>query len=463
MNKNDIIHVPEKLEDLLGFSATCACGRTHSVELAFASIREGALDDLVPFARKTVGRSKDVVIIADRVTREICGDEAKRLLESDGHSVRVVLIPDGPGRRPHADEPGLQLVESALERGDLAVSIGSGTINDLTKLASFERGIPYITVATAPSMNGYTSAIAAIMRHGVKRTVECHQPRAVVADLEILRAAPHELVAAGLGDLESKPTATADFRLGGLLRGGYYCSAPEQVVFRAEARAAESAEGLSRGDPESIAALTEALILSGISMKLAGSSGPASGGEHLISHHWDMTAEEEGRIEGWHGAQVGVATIVTAALYERLEEVSPEDIDVDRIVAARLPRDDIERGIRKRHGARADEVIAEYFSKHLGDEDFTREIQKIRDEWDYLWRNLKEILRPASRVREILTSAGAPVTVTDLGLTRDHLRQSFIAAREIRSRYTVLDLAASLNLLEEIRDDVLNTSGCLGV
>ncbi len=461
-NSQDTAAMPTRLEDLLGFSTTCRCGRTHSVELAHASIRDGAMEDVVAFARDICPKS-NLVLVADRTTRKICGENVKRLLESDGHRAQFAIIPDGAGGRPHADATSLKLVESALEGVDFAVAIGSGTINDLTKLATFRKGIPYITVATAPSMNGYTSAIAAILERGVKRTIECHQPHAVVADLMIIRKAPAELIAAGLGDLESKPTATADFRLGGLLRGSYYCSAPERVVFEAEANAADSASGLSRGDPESIAALTEALILSGISMKLAGSSGPASGGEHLISHHWDMTAEGEGRIEGWHGAQVGVATIVTAALYDRLQAIDPQEIDTKKILASVLNRKEIEQQIHSRHGDWAEEVIPEYFAKHLSDTDLAREIEWIRGHWNDLWSKLSDILRPAARIRQILSQGGAPVTVSELGLTPEHLKHSFLAAREIRGRFTVLDFAADLGLLETLRDDVLRSSGSLAV
>ncbi|MBW2278994.1 MAG: iron-containing alcohol dehydrogenase [Deltaproteobacteria bacterium] len=376
MSRSETADVPTSLADLLGFSTDCSCGRTHAIDTRFAAIRRGAIEEVVPFVRD-IGRELSLVIVEDRVTRQIAGDRVVELLESDGHRVARCEVPDGAGGRPHADENRLELVEAALEGTDAAVSVGAGTINDLTKLASFNRSLPYVTVATAPSMNGYTSAIAAIMRAGVKRTVECHQPYAVVADLEILCRAPLELVAAGLGDLESKPTSTADYRLGGFLRDEYYCSAPEAVVFEAERRAAESAAGLKDGDPEAIAALSEALILSGLSMKLAGSSSPASGGEHLISHHWDMTANDENRVEFWHGSQVGVATIVTATLYERLAAIDPVTIDVGRLVAEQPTRSDIQRTINERHGDRANEVATEFFSKHLEDDALRTELERV--------------------------------------------------------------------------------------
>jgi len=444
----------------MGFSAPCRCGRTHSVEMRGVSIRPGALEDIVDCA-KEVGSRLQVVVVSDRVTREIAGERVEELLKKGGHSVRACKVPDGAGGRPHADDSGLAVVESALSGVDLAVAVGSGTVNDLTKLASYNRKIPYLVVATAPSMNGYTSAIAAVMQKGVKRTVDCHQPLWAVADLDILKAAPADLIAAGLGDLESKPTATADFRLSGRIRGGYYCPAPEGVVLDAEARVAEAAAGLKERDPEALALLTEALMLSGISMKLAGSSSPASGGEHLISHYWDMIAPDENRVEGWHGAQVGVATIVTATLYDFLQSIDPADIDVDALVAAHAPLEDLKSIVLSRHGHRAEEVWREFSKKYPTAERLRRELTAIREGWEELWTDVGTTLRPPERIRNILTAAGAPVTMGGLGLESGHLRRAFSAAREIRNRFTVLDLAADLGVLESRAGQLLQASGCL--
>ena len=457
---DDLADIPRRLDELMGFSAPCRCGKVHGCEMRGVSIRPGALEDIVDWA-KEVGSRLQVVVVADRVTWEIAGERVGQLLKKGGYTIRTCKVPDGAGGRPHADDSGLAVVESALAAADLAVAVGSGTINDLTKLASSNQKIPYLVAATAPSMNGYTSAIAAVMQKGVKRTVDCHQPLAAVADLDILREAPADLIAAGLGDLESKPTATADFRLSGRIRGDYYCSAPEGVVLDAEARVAEAAAGLQKRDPQALALLTEALMLSGISMKLAGSSSPASGGEHLISHYWDMIAPDENRVEGWHGAQVGVATIVTATLYQFLQSINPADIDVDALVAAHPPLEDLKSAIRSRHANRAEEVWEEFSKKHPTAEQLRAELCAIRDGWGELWADVGTTLRPPDRIRKILAAAGAPVDMGGLGLESGHLRRAFLTAREIRNRFTVLDLAADLGVLESRAGGVLQASGCL--
>jgi glycerol-1-phosphate dehydrogenase [NAD(P)+] len=457
---DSLADIPRRLDDLMGFSAPCRCGKVHAVDMRGVSIRPGALEDVVAWTGE-VGSRLRVVIVVDRITSGIAGERVETLLAKDGHSARMCQLPDGAGGRPHADDEGLAVVEAALEEVDLAVAVGSGTINDLTKLASYNKKIPYLVVATAPSMNGYTSAISAIMIKGVKRTLDCHQPLAAIADLDILQAAPLELVAAGLGDLESKPTSTADYRLGGRIRGAYYCPAPEGVVLDAEARVAEASGGLKRRDPEALALLTEALMLSGISMKLAGSSSPASGGEHLISHYWDMTAEEENRVEGWHGAQTGVATIVTATLYDFLQKIDPGTIDVEALVAAHRPFLELEKSIRDRHGLLAEEVLQEFEKKHPTADQLRERLIGIREGWADLWAEVGQTLRPPAQIKNILSAAGAAVTMGDLGLESGHLQRAFLAAREIRNRYTVLDLAADLGVLESRAGQVLQATGCL--
>ena len=455
-----IAHPPQQLENLFGYEQACACGRVHRVDLQGAELASGCLERVCEWAAH-LGAGLSLGLVSDDRTWQVAGERVERFLKRAGHRVRLCRLVDGAGGRPHADAESLAFVEREMAGQDLLVAVGSGTINDLCKLASFNLGRPYLAVATAPSMNGYTSAIAAIMRDGVKRTEECHRRMAVIADLDILAAAPAELIASGLGDLESKPTSTADFRLAGRLRDGYYCSAPEAVVLSAEARVADAAEAIGRAEPEAIGLLVEALLLSGISMKLAGSSSPASGGEHLLSHHWDMLAPLEGRVEGWHGAQVGVATIVSSALYESLQEVDPGSLDLDGLVAARPDEETLRRAIRKRHGPLADQVEAEFFAKHLPGEDLRRELDSIVKGWDELWAVLADVLRPADKVRGILRAAGAPIRMEDLGLSDEHLRRSFLAAREIRGRFTVLDFAADLGLLEQLAPRVLSRSGCL--
>lgn len=449
--------VPTEIEELFGYTLQCPCGLTHETNLAEAHIRKGALEELESVLERHAANERCLLVTDSRLW-QLLGAKLQQRLQRAGRETKVFIAPDGPGQRPHATDENVASVEDAMQSVGVAVSVGSGTINDLTKLAAFKRKIPYVSVATAASMNGYTSAIAAIMAQGVKLTVSCKGPLAVIADIDVIAAAPKELTLAGLGDLESKPTATADFFLSGALTGEGYCDFAETVVRSAEKKARDAAPGLGRGDLEATQALTEALILSGLSMALAGTSSPASGGEHLISHYWDMTAEMEGRVEGWHGAQVGVATTVTAALYEYLRGVDPRSIDVDALVSSHPAWSDLEPRILRLHGPLGPVVARALKSKHPSREQYRKRLEGIIGGWAGLWPELDARLRSADEIADVLRSAGAPTTVGQLGLTRDHLERAYERGRHIRGRYTVLDFAHEIGLLEASRKIVLRAA-----
>jgi glycerol-1-phosphate dehydrogenase [NAD(P)+] len=455
------VELPHDLESLLGLDLACSCGVRHTVSLRKVACGPKALLQL-PDWLNDFGQRLSLALVVDSRTRQVAGERTFDLLNLAGHRPYWCPLPDGPGAKPHADEKNLARVKASLAGADLAIAVGSGTLNDLTKLSSYQLEKPYIVVATAPSMNGYTSAIAAINIKGIKRTLPCHQPYGVVADLDVLAKAPVSMWAAGLGDLLSKPVASADFRLAGRLRSSYFCKAPEQVVLQAEAKVSKVAQALGASDLQALSLLTEALLLSGISMKLAGSSAPASGGEHLMSHYWDMTAGIEGRSPALHGTQVGVATIVSAQLYQCLAEVDPQRLDAEGLIQNRPSEAECRARIKKNHGSWAHDVEKEYLSKRLSNEELRLELETIAADWESLWVDLNSVLRPARSIRECLQKGGGVTQVSGLGLTALHLKRAFLLAREIRGRFCVLDLAAELGLLEKFSDRVLAQSGCLG-
>ncbi|MBN2803482.1 MAG: iron-containing alcohol dehydrogenase [Deltaproteobacteria bacterium] len=469
-NKNTVsgsvkhISIPEKLNELAGYSQKCSCGRVHSVDTKLFVIEHHALDQIPDVIKKYAATVKTAGILSDQITREIAGNTISKLLKKEGLNIEELTLKSPPGartvERPHATFENTLFVEEQLKHCQIIIAVGSGTINDLAKLASFRIGIPYITVPTAASMNGYTSAIAAIMKNGLKQTIDCHQPLAVIADISIISKAPVHLNASGLGDLESKPVSTSDFKLSSLITNSYFCAAPGELVAKAEKKAAQSADGLAKGNEDAVKNLMEALLLSGCSMKLASSSSPASGGEHLISHLFDMTAEQENRVEGWHGAQVGVATIVTATLYEELKKVDPSTINIQSLLDKRVTLQQHKDEITKNHGSFAEQVFMEFSKKYPADTDYKKRLEFITHNWNTIWENINSLKSP-SEIKSILKAAGAPVTMKELGLTPAHLHYSFLHAREIRGRYTVLDFAADIGMLQSLKDKILNKSGCL--
>lgn len=433
--------------DLLNRPFACACGRTHHIPTRHITVGRGALDAL-PEALAATGGPARLLAISDATTRAAAWERIAPRLRSLGLTVTEVVLPPGPHGPPFADEANRQRIQEAVRPDtDAILAIGSGTINDLAKVSSRTFGTPYLVCATAPSMNGYPSGNASLLEGGLKVTRLAQAPTAILADLEILTAAPLAMIRAGLGDLLSQLTALADWRLSSLVEATDYCPAVAGLVSEAIQRVGEDADALNRREEAAVARLTEALILSGFTMVMAGQSAPASGAEHLISHYLEMEAGTDGRAEPLHGAQVGVTCILTADLMRRLADTAPWDLPGP---SATLPDawEEAEATLVARHGALWNVVRDEARAKHRGASNRTKRFASLRERWNEIWAALGPLCPESRFLREALRRSGAPTTPAELGLSAERIHRALVVAREIRNRYTILDLAAEVGVLE---------------
>ena len=204
------------------------------------------------------------------------------------------------------------------------LAVGSGTIHDVVRFVCSHTNRIFVSVPTAASVDGFTSVGAPIIVDGFKQTVPAIAPAAIFADLDVLSAAPQRMTAAGFGDMLGKFTSLADWRFSAEMAGEPFCPLAYELTERALQQCMAAVDEIAAGTPRGVEALMEALLLSGWSMLLVGHSRPASGGEHHLSHHWEMAYLKEGRRQLLHGAKVGVACALLAKLYrERLGEAYP--------------------------------------------------------------------------------------------------------------------------------------------
>jgi glycerol-1-phosphate dehydrogenase [NAD(P)+] len=313
-------------------------------------------------------------------------------------------------------------------------------------------------VPTAASMNGYTSTIAAVLQNGVKRTLACHQPIAIFADTRIVCEAPLHLNQAGFGDLLSKPFSNADWLLSHFVRDVHYDGAASAFLDAPFNQLLAHAKGIAIADPEAIERLLETLLLSGFSMALAGSSAPASGGEHLLSHYWDMEQHAHGdELRGLHGTQVGIATWTSALLYERLLALPAEDLLHAFVPRPTRPTFDEVRGSHPGlNDAICREVHAQFHAKQKAEPEQAAELRRLQSDWPRIRTALKASCLPAGRIEEALRDAGCAMKASDLGVDRAHFVRTVVHARQIRHRYVALDLLADLGLLAAWAEDVVD-------
>lgn len=239
------------------------------------------------------------LVLADPVTRKIAGQRIFNDLECLDARMEIVK---------ESSIAEMERISHASGPIDVVISVGGGSVIDLGKAVAVKKKVDFICVPTAPSHDGIVSATASLRDGRKKSSIEGRVPLAIVADIAILRKSPARMIASGFSDVVSNITAVHDWKLA-RKTGEYYSEYAAELSVLAAKKAMQSSSLIGRGSERGIRNLMQALITSGMSMALAGSSRPASGAEHAISHVLDSMGSK-----ALHGEQCGVASIVTACL-----------------------------------------------------------------------------------------------------------------------------------------------------
>lgn len=402
------------------------------------------------------------VVVADVNTFDAAGRDVSDAFRS---ASLPAVEPFVFGPDVHAEYQDVERLEAALrDRDAVAVAVGSGTINDLAKLASHRLGRPYMAVATAASMDGYTAFGASITHHGSKQTFDCAAPRAVVADLEVIAEAPAPMNSWGYADLLAKNVAGADWLLADA--AGIEAIDPdvwETVQGRLKDWVGDP-DGVAGNDPLALAKLVGGLLMSGFAMQAHQTSRPASGADHQFSHLWDMQDHTFRGVAPSHGFKVGVGTLASVALHEELLARDLHDLDVDRAIAAWPTFEQEEARIKALFGPGplAAKSIKETRAKHPEPEELREQLVRLRDAWPDLRGRLTAHLIPFDEVRARLRAAGCPDRPEGIGISRERLRLSFEQAYYIRRRFTILDVVRRIGLFDDALARVFGPGGRFG-
>ncbi len=392
---------------------------------------------MIAIARSLAGREALLVaglglgdmpaVVCDAPTLKVLGTRVHQALGGAG-SVGLIVLPGTPS----ADMETVELVRAQTKHATALIAVGSGTINDLCKYATFLERKPYAVFGTAPSMNGYTSVSAAITEHGHKKSLPSHAPLGVFLDLEVLSKAPPRMIRSGLGDSACRSTAQADWLLAHLLFAKPYRTAPFRLLEADEAALFAKAGDLVAGDIAAMEVLARTLVLSGLGMTICGGSYPASQGEHLISHYIDMLGDRAWPAS-FHGEHIAVTTLTMARLQEAMLGDTPPAVSATTVS---------EQTVMAHFGPELGASCWPAFAKKRLDANAARAVSdKLARSWADIRSALGKVMRPLKEVEAALRAAGAPLTSRDIGVPVDFYRRAVAQAREIRDRYTFLDLA----------------------
>ena len=421
---------------------------------------EGAMERL-PKMLEALFPGKKVVIVADDNTYNAAGRKVCGILDAAGTQMEDSFIFKDP--ELYAEWSYLQQLEAYLkERDAVPVAVGSGVINDLTKLASHHLGRRYVIVGTAASMDGYTAYGASITYEGNKQTFDCPAPLGVVFDPAVAAKAPAGMSASGYADLLAKIPAGADWIISDAVGSEAIDDFAFGLVQKNLRKALSDPAAVADGDVEATGMLADGLIMSGFAMQAISSSRPASGTDHQFSHFWDMEGLCYNGRHVSHGFKVGIGTMVSTACLEFLISKDLTRLDIDACVAAWPTWEAQEAYIRKifegkpGHLARG---LAESRAKYCGPEGIRCQLNAIVAVWPELRERIREQIIPFDDVKEMLRLVGAPSRPEEIGVSKARLRDTFKCIPFMRNRYTGIDLIYRAGLLDEVTEHIFGRGG----
>ena len=401
------------------------------------------------------------IVVADENTLALAGRQVHDALVAAGVAVLPPFVFADPDL--YAEFRFVEQLVAALRTHDaIPVAVGSGTVNDLAKLAAHRAGrAAYMCVATAASMDGYTAFGASITFQGAKQTFNCPAPRAVVADLDVLSRAPEWMTASGYADLSAKITAGADWILADALGAEPIDPRAWAIVQGGLRDSLADPSGARAGSPGALGPLVEGLMLGGFAMQWSKSSRPASGAEHQFSHLWDMEHHVHQGAAPSHGFKVGVATLAVTRFYEQLLAHDFAALDVEACVSAWPEPAAAESAIRRKFAGTdfVETAVTETRAKHVPAAELRTQLARLQRSWPATRERLRAQLLPSSEMRRRLEQVGAPTEPEQIGITRARLRDSFSRAYHIRRRFTVLDVAVRTGTLNPLLDRLFGPAG----
>ena len=427
----------------------------RATDTKFCIIGEGVIAQTAALFAKTFPGAKDAIVVCDPRTREVAGLRVEEMLRAAGIAVSEYVI-EPSGKTFHADyhyaAETRDAIKAAAGGQAVPVAVGSGVVNDLVKRASGELGIPYMVVATAASVDGYSSFGAALRSpEGAKQTYPCPAPKAVLADLDVMRKAPDWMAASGFADLMAKVPAGADWILAYELGAADWHAEAWQTVQGGLREAIGDPEGVAAKETGALTRFVEGLMLGGFAMQDMQSSRPASGAEHMFSHLLEMRDHTfKGDIVP-HGIQVGVFTLFMTRVYERILAFDYGKLDVEACLALWKPLEEQEKiGAEVFAGTKFPDVgVKSVRAKFIDREAMRRRLEDLKARWPQIKARLEGQLLPSAEIERRLRVVGAPATPEEIGSTREATLADAKKAIFMRDRYMALDLLAATGQLEE--------------
>lgn len=430
---------------LSGIACDCPC--EHSAPAQDIYIGNGLIARIPAYIKKR-GLGTHCVLACDETTYGVAGQAVSEALKSDGVDVLLCVLKREGELMPDERACG-EVLLSILPETEFLISVGSGTITDTVRINAMRTGLPFVAVATAPSMDGYASLAAPLLLRNFKiqRVGVC--PEIIVCDLGILASAPPEMIAWGVGDVLGKYIAKADWLIGNIINDEPFCPACLGIVTDAVGALVENIEAIRDRTEDGMRLLIQALLLAGITIMIIGNTRAVASVEHNIAQFWEMKQLQLGKAPPPHGSSVGVATLLVWPLYERFAKEDLSSLNLARIEAERASHEERVRFLLHAYG---DEGGASIMRENPGDflswTEQKRRILRAQQRFPEIQAVLNA-MPPLETIRRTLGILGAHQTPEQEGIDEHLLALSLRCGKDYRSRYTLMKTMSECGLLEE--------------
>lgn len=321
--------------DYINKDIQCDCGRLHSSNIREIIIKDNAIKELTAIIEKS--NYKSIYIAADENTWKAAGRLTLKSIEQAARGMdkrREIKITKHifKDNKLIADEAAIAtLFVDAPSEGDLIIGIGTGTINDLCKLISKRLKIDYAIVVTAPSMDGFASAISMLTLNYIKKPVTTKQPDYIICDLRILCKAPKYMIEAGTAVILGNYVTLTDWNIAELIDNENYCHEGEKLIKKSIIETEEIIKHHIADETKdflqnkrNIKTIMESLIMSGIAKSFIYEFNSVQKRVHWLSTYWEMLFMQEKKQTLPYGTFIAVNTVRLIKLYEKIKKEQPD-------------------------------------------------------------------------------------------------------------------------------------------
>ncbi len=408
-------------------------GKEVSVNIRSLAIKE-TLEGMEGGLIYPLHKNEKLGVVSDRYTYEVLGRRIGSALRSEGFAIEEIVW-----KKPHSAIEGVEELRHLSRHCDGLIAVGSGTINDSVKYAAFLDKKRYSVFPTSPQL-AYATPTASISFGGFKKSITALPAQGVFFDLSVVSQCPIRLTRSAFADVICRTTAQVDWLMSHLLFGTPYRKLPYILLAYDEDALFDNATALKESNMEAFGMLVRVCAIMGLVTCFTNTSHSGSMGEHMMSHYIDMFFSDINP-NTLHGEQVGVTSLTMCRLQNRIlrkhipPTLAPTKID--------------EADMYARYGKEIGQQCIEQLKHKALDQEKADKVNRYLEEnWEGFADQLREVMLPSERMWNVMEKIGAPKTARDLGFPQAFYREVVLYSREIRDRFTMLDVAGDSGMLE---------------